>query len=230
MLSEDDARDRALPWARQYGSTTTVALTAVGDDWLVEAAPPAGSRYADRPLVAVLPATGELQPWPALPVEQVRAALTEDPAGHDPRVAALLRAAGWTPGRRLADDALAPWEAEVARLHEEVPLTAPHETARGALLEVGGTVLTAPGRPAVHLLPAAHRFDVVGADLAAEVLAEAVAPVAVQADDWPTELFQGASGAVLAVQVGAGYRVGASLDEAVCTLLGLGRWVPVEVP
>ena len=230
MLSEDDAHDRALAWARRYGSATTVRLTSVGPDWVAEAVPPAGSRYAGRPLVAVVPDRGELQQWPALPLDEVRTALAVDPAGHDPRVAALLRAAGWSPGRRLPDGALAPWEAEVARLHEEVPLTAPHGTARAVLLEVGGTVLTAPGRPAVHVLPAAHRFDPVGADLAAEVLAEPVAPVAVQADEWPTELFQGESGTVVAVQVGEGYRVGASLDEALCTLAGLGRWEPVEVP
>lgn len=229
MLSEDDARDRALAWARQHGSATTVELTAVGDAWLIEATPPAGSVWAGRQLVAVLPATGDLQPWPELPAADVRAALGADPAGHDPRVTALLRAAGWSPGRRLADDELAAWETEVARLHEEVPLTAPHDTARGALQELGGTVLTAPGRAAVHVLPAAHRFDPVGADLAAEVLAEPVAPVAVVADDWPTELFQGVSGAVVAVQVGEGYRVGGTLDEALCTVVGLGRWVQVEV-
>ncbi len=229
MLSEDDARDRALAWARQYGSATTVELTAVGEDWLVEAAPPAGSVWAGRRFVAVVPADGGLQQWPDLPADDVRAALAADPAGHDPRVAALLRAAGWTPGRRLPDDALTPWEAEVARLHEEVPLTAPHAAARAALEEVGGLVLTAPGRPAVHLLPAAHRFDPVGADLAAEALAEPVAPVAVVADDWPTELFQGVSGAVVAAQVGEGYRVGGTLDEALGTVAGLGPWVQVEV-
>lgn len=229
MLSEDDARDRALAWARQHGSATTVELTPVADAWLVEAAPPAGSVWAGRRLVAVVPATGDLQPWPDLPADDVRAALGAEPAGHDPRLAALLRAAGWAPVRRPAEDELATWEAEVARLHEEVPLSAPHETARAALLEIGGTVLTPPGRPAVHVLPAVHRFDPVGADLAAEALAEPVAPVAVVADSWPTELFQGASGAVVAVQVGEGYRVGSTLDEALCTVVGLGRWVQVEV-
>ena len=230
MLSEDDAQGRALPWARQYGGGTTVQLTVAGDAWVAQALPPPSSRHAGRALLAVVTADGELRHWPAGTVEDVVAALATDaggPSGHDARIGHLLRATGWAPGARLDDAELAPWEAEVSRLHEEVPLATPHETARAALLDVGGRVLTAPDRPAVHLVPTRHTFDPAGCDLAAEALGEPVAPVAVAADSWPTELHQGVSGAVVAVQVVAAYRVGDSLDAGLCTLLGVGRWVPV---
>ena len=218
VLNEQGAVDLAQRW----GEGEFVGLRATPGGWVIwtggsaDTPPPAGTGRR-----AVIDADREqLSRWPSWDVDEIATRLAA--AAPDDRfpanVRAHLEAAGWHPGRRIADEQLDRVAQALAALPAERPVRL-HDTARAFLAEFGGLTVAPGGRPPVAFAPVEHVFDPWLLDVPEDVLGEHFCPVAVRPGDYPSELLLGESGRSLLRAGTEFYEVADDPDATVIDLL-----------
>ena len=117
----------------------------------------------------------------------------------------------------------------MAALSRLVPAVSAHPLARAAVSEFGGLHLEVAGTPPVLVYPADEHLDPEAALTASREVDEALAPIALVADGWPTTVVTTSTGRTLAVRGGRVHPLGPNVVSGLTSLL-LGPTPDTGVP
>lgn len=231
MREDDAARARLTSWAAYNGwGGAAVGLRRIDGGWLgwVTREPTDDPATGDG-LRLLLNPDDTVDSWPAWPLAEIESRWSRSTPEDrfPPYVQAVLETAGWFPGRRLDDEVLDAFAAEMAVVPDLDPPLVLHPAARTALAEFGGLVLEAPLRTPVQLAPVpGHRWQGTLVDALTEVYGQRVCLIGRTPD---AELVMAEAGWVLATTGGDSYRAGVDVDTAISTLLTLRGPLPEVV-
>jgi hypothetical protein len=247
MITADEARERAREWAARGRSGAEEELGILEFDlgyvvWVVEpprADPTRPPENLGAARAVVDKQTGALSTWPSLPAPVVaekyrKARQAEQRFGE--RVLAVLRGAGWLPGRDV-NAAVEHWldqkYAEVPSARERLPL---FPAARAALAEFGGLHLeqygpsgrTVGGGFSTDINPAEGRLMVDVYSAFADMIGQPVFPLGNYADD-PAEFVIDAQGRVFLLHWSNYFFIADTIDGAITKMVeGIGEPPPLD--
>ncbi|GAA3386887.1 SUKH-3 domain-containing protein [Cryptosporangium minutisporangium] len=202
-----------------------VELREFDGGWVAWAVAPGGAgvlpdRIGDARVV-VDGASGDLTTWPPLPVEEIIARSRPAPAGRFPEdVEAVLRKAGWYPGRAVPDADL---DRYAQRLHDltadEEPPLGVVDAARGFLKEFGGLSSREHAIDAWHFQPqdedpAFHLFIALD-----QRIGQSVTPLGWISSDYRIEISMSADGRVFVGAFSGIYLLAENADWALVRLV-----------
>lgn len=247
VITADEARERAREWA---GSVRRDAEPELGvlefdDGYVVWVIQP--GRRTDRPgppdsvgagHAVIDKHTGELSTWGSLPPRVIAERYQHDLRARrrfPARVLAVLRDAGWFPGRDVGD-LVASWLRERYDEQPDAARRLPMFPAAGAALaEFGGLRLEQYGPGAVHagggfgteIHPSESRFALDRYTEFAALIGEPVFPFAIYADGGSVFVID-ARGRVFLLHWAGYYVIAETVDGAITAMIeGLGELTPI---
>lgn len=225
IVSREEAAELASRWLGVPGDD--VELREFDEGWVAfrAVADTAAGVLPDRvgdARVVVDRATGKVTSWPPLPVEEIIARSRSAPSGRFPGdVEALLRKAGWYPGRSLPDADLDRYAERLSALtaDEEIKLTITG-SARRFLSEFGGLTVGAAHVKPASFQPRPSEPDIDSFLFVGEDLAQAITPIGViDDDDYPEEIVLSSDGRVFLTNFSGAYLLAESVDWAMVRLI-----------
>jgi hypothetical protein len=236
MLTRDEAIARADAWINgnaAEGERLDVGVHEFEQGFVVWGITPPPAAHSGPPSTVgsargvIDRLSGELSVWPPQPVQEIARQYAETQLARQrfpADVLAILRAAGWYPGRQ-ADTAA--WSATVSAIPVDGPEPELSEPVQRVLTEFGGLHAEPANAFAFSIAPGGHHPDPELFDGLAGILNLPLYPIGVRHDDGPSEIAMDPAGRVFIAHWAGSYFLGETATDAIIKLArGVGTSLP----